>query len=220
MLANVSHDLRTPLTMIKGYAEEVGEYSWQDEQQRKSDIAVIVRETDRLTALVNEILEYSELQANGNTKDFQTVDLSMLVSRTAETFHSLYSREGYEISCEIENDITVIGSVSQLERAVINLLDNAVRHTGENKKVFVSLCREERGTILKVTDYGKGIPASELDAIWDRYYTSRQRNGQGSSGLGLAIVKQIVTLHGGNCKADSIPGDGSTFIIELPEKST
>lgn len=214
LLANVSHDLRTPLTMIKGYAESVSDMG-DDEEQRKADAAIIIREADRLTALVNEILEYSELQSEGRSDDFVAVDFGRLVNKVADSFESLYKREGGTIEREINENIVINGNSGRLERAVYNLIDNAVRHTGDSKKIAVKLSKEGGKAVLRVIDYGKGIPAEELDAIWDRYYTSRKRGGKGASGLGLAIVKQITALHGGRCYARSKQGEGSVFVIEL-----
>ena len=216
LLANVSHDLRTPLTMIKGYAEAVNDFSWQDERQRTEDLGVIIRESDRLTALVNEILVYSELQSADGTDDFIRFDLSAVVNKTADGFDSLFRREGGTIERETEENVTVYGSAARLERAVYNLLDNAVRHAGEDKTVIVSLRAEDGNAVLRVTDHGEGIPPEELERVWERYYTNRQRNGKGVSGLGLAIVKQTVALHGGECEAQSVPGEGSTFTLRLP----
>ena len=216
LLANVSHDLRTPLTMIKGYAEEVDEYSWQDEAQRHADIAVILREADRLTELVNEILAYSELRAQDGAEGFSQVDFSALMNRVTDTFALLYSRDGYAIERVAESGLTVSGNVSQLERMMFNLMDNAIRHTGVSKRVSLSLRDENGWAVLHITDFGRGIPAEQLDSIWERYVTARQRDGKGASGLGLAIVRQIVLLHQSECAVTSKEHVGSTFIIKLP----
>ena len=216
LLANVSHDLRTSLTMIKGYAEEVDEYSWQDEAQRHADIAVILREADRLTELVNEILAYSELRAQDGAEGFSQVDFSALMNRVTDTFALLYSRDGYAIERVAESGLTVSGNVSQLERMMFNLMDNAIRHTGVSKRVSLSLRDENGWAVLHITDFGRGIPAEQLDSIWERYVTARQRDGKGASGLGLAIVRQIVLLHQSECAVTSKEHVGSTFIIKLP----
>ena len=135
LLANVSHDLRTPLTMIKGYAEMVRDFSRTDEQQCNDDIEVIVREADRLSAMVNEILEYSAMQSAEQLPALETIDFSAVVRRVCGNFDSLYSREGGHIRTDITENIMVNGNIGRLERAVYNLLDNAVRHNGENKVV-------------------------------------------------------------------------------------
>lgn len=215
LLANVSHDLRTPLTMIKGYAEMIRDISREDEKQCAEDVAVIVEETDRLTALVNEILEYSELQMYDSETVMNDVNLSETVSSVADSFEKLYSKDGYIFERIIADDIHIKGNVSRLQRAVYNLLDNAVRHAGEDKLVGITLKTDNEKAIIEISDHGSGIAPDELEHIWDRYYTKRQRNGKGISGLGLAIVKQIVSQHNGVCKADSEVGAGSIFSIEL-----
>ena len=215
LLANVSHDLRTPLTMIKGYAEMIRDISREDEKQCAEDVAVIVEETDRLTALVNEILEYSELQMSDSETVMNDVNLSETVTSVADSFEKLYSKDGYIFERIIADDIHIKGNVSRLQRAIYNLLDNAVRHAGEDKLVGITLKTDNEKAIIEISDHGSGIAPDELEYIWDRYYTKRQRNGKGVSGLGLAIVKQIVSQHNGVCKADSDVGAGSIFSIEL-----
>ena len=220
LLSNVSHDLRTPLTMIKGYAEMIRDISWEDEKQCSEDVSVIIKEADRLTALVNEILEYSELKSDGGEKKFEKIDLSSLVKRTAVSFENLKKPDGITVEKSIEETIFVNGSESRLERALYNLMDNAARHTDESRKIKVSLSAGNQGIEISVEDYGNGIDENELEHIWGRYYTSRMRKGNGVSGLGLAIVKQIAEMHKGSCYAYSQKGKGSSFVIRLPECAT
>ena len=216
LLANVSHDLRTPLTMIKGYAEMIRDISWENETQCSEDLAVIIKEADRLTALVNEIMEYSELKSDGRTEEYETINLSQLLNRTAVSFENLKKPENITVEKNIEENISVNGNESRLERALYNLMDNAARHTGDSRKIKISLVSENGKAVISVTDCGNGIPESELENIWDRYYTTRMRKGKGVSGLGLAIVKQIAEMHRGTCSAHSEQGKGSVFIIKLP----
>ncbi|MCR5322540.1 MAG: HAMP domain-containing histidine kinase [Lachnospiraceae bacterium] len=215
LLSNVSHDLRTPLTMIKGYAEMIRDISWEDSEAMKDDIQVVIKEADRLNALVNEILEYSELQSDTMHRDFEEFDLSELVKSTAERFEKLSSPDNVIIEKDIESGIISSGDQNLIERALYNLMDNAVRHTGDGKNIRVSLKKADGKAIIEVRDYGAGIPAEEIEHIWERYYTSRQRKGKGVSGLGLAIVRQIVGMHNGKCYARSSQGEGCTFYIEL-----
>ena len=215
LLANVSHDLRTPLTMIKGYAEIIADTSWDDEEQCRADVAVIIRETDRLTSLVNEILEYSELKTGDVPCELVKVDLSALVKKVCKSFEELYKGKEENIETEIQDSVFVDGISGRLERAVYNLIDNAFRYTDKSRTVTVKLTADKTTAKIEVTDYGSGIPQSEIEHIWDRYYTFRQRKGKGVSGLGLAIVKQTAEMHGGNCYANSTEGKGSTFVIEL-----
>ena len=215
LLANVSHDLRTPLTMIKGYAEIIADTSWDDEEQCRADVAVIIRETDRLTSLVNEILEYSELKTGDVPCELVKVDLSALVKKVCKSFEELYKGKEEKIETDIKESVIVDGISGRLERAVYNLIDNAFRYTDNSRTVTVKLSTTEKTAKIEVTDYGSGIPKSEIEHIWDRYYTFRQRKGKGVSGLGLAIVKQTAEMHGGKCYVESTEGKGSTFAIEL-----
>ncbi|SEL41045.1 sensor histidine kinase [Ruminococcus albus] len=215
LLANVSHDLRTPLTMIKGYAEMIRDISHEDEQQCAEDVAVIVREADRLTALVGEILEYSELQMKDTEDIMSDCDLSKIVGTVTDSFESLFSKDGYIFECSIAENIHVCGNASRLTRAVYNLIDNALRHIGADKWIGVTLKVENGKEVIEIADHGDGIAPDELERIWDKYYTNRQRDGKGVSGLGLAIVKQTIGQHGGMCSAVSEVGKGCTFRLEL-----
>ena len=214
LLANVSHDLRTPLTMIKGYAEMVRDISWEDERQRSADTGVIIREADRLTELVNEILEYSSLQAGKQGRDLVPVDLGAVVKHVLSQFGPLLEKSGGHFEAQLEDACMVNGDAALLERLAYNLVDNGTRHMGEDKTVFVSVYRRD-GVCLSVEDHGMGISAAELDRIWERYYTSRQR-GSAVSGLGLAIVRQIAEIHGAQCSAESKQGEGTCFRIMFP----
>lgn len=217
LLANVSHDLRTPLTMIKGYAEMVRDISWADEAQRTADTEVIIRESDRLTALVNEILEYSHLHNSDRKTELMKTDLGKLVNRVCDRFEPLLQKKGCSIERQIPEGCAVYGDPSLLERAVYNLIDNATRHMGETRRITVAVRCGER-VLLEVIDYGEGIDEAELPHIWEKYYTSRQRGLKSVSGLGLAIVKQIVEIHGADCGVESRKGEGSRFWISFPKK--
>ncbi len=195
-LANVSHDLRTPLTMIKGYAEMVKEISWSDAEKREKDLDVITREADRLTALVNEILDFSAMQANGVPQEYGVIDLSRAVQDVIGQFSPFCEQNGFVIEAEITDGLTVSADEAQIKRVIYNFIDNAVNHTGESKKVKVSLTAADGSARFAVKDYGKGIADEDLPYIWDRYYTARNRKNKAVvSGLGLSIAKEVLTAH-------------------------
>lgn len=222
LLANVSHDLRTPLTMIKGYAEVIRDLSWNDEERREEDLAVIIREADRLAGLVNDILEYSAMEREHAEDDFTEIDISGLVQKVADQCTVLYGQQGYEIETVIETGYRVMGNEKQLERVLYNLIDNALSHSHSDheKKVTVSLKRKMDTVRVEVRDYGEGIPRETLPYIWDRYVTSRERGqNRGRSGLGLAIVKEILVRHQAGFGVESEVGKGSVFWFELPWKN-
>lgn len=215
LLANVSHDLRTPLTMIKGYAEMVRDISWEDEQQRNEDTGIIIKEADRMTALVNEILEYSRLQEKDTELHFTEVDLSALTEDVTDRFEPLFRQEGGTIERSIEPGCIVRGDRDMLERLVFNLVDNAVRHSkAPDMRITVSVYKDDR-VHLDVTDHGEGIAPEDLDHIWEKYYTTRQRGGKGVSGLGLSIVRRIASLHNAEVSVTSQLNQGSTFSFIL-----
>ena len=195
-LANVSHDLRTPLTMIKGYAEMVKEISWRDEEKREKDLDIIMRESDRLTAMVNDILEFSAMQADGSVKEYEEIDLSLAVRDVIKQFAPFCEQNGYAIETEIADGVTARADEAQIKRVIYNFIDNAVNHTDNSKKIKASLTMTNGSARFAVTDYGKGIADDDVPFIWDRYYTSRNRkNKTVVSGLGLPIAKEILTAH-------------------------
>lgn len=215
-LANISHDLRTPLTMIRGYAEMVRDISWGDDMQRETDLSIIIRETNRLTGLVNEILEYTSLQSKVQTMKYEGVDISVAAQKVLAQFEPLCARNGYNIEAHIEASLTVYGNRRQLSRVLYNLIDNAISHAGEKKTVKVVL--KDAGMVVRaeVCDFGNGISKNDLPYIWERYFTLKQqkRNEKGS-GLGLAISKEILLAHNANFGVESTEGQGSTFWFEL-----
>ncbi|APM37732.1 sensor histidine kinase [Clostridium kluyveri] len=214
LLANVSHDLRTPLTMIRGYAEMVRDVSWDDAEKRDTDLAIIIREADRLTGLVNEILTYSELQSEHQPPEFEDVDIASTVQYIIGQFDPLCKQDGYHIEVLHAPCPKVKGDRKQLERVLYNLIDNAIHHTGNNGKIQVILKDLDVAVRIEVRDYGNGIPKDEFPYIWERYFTSKKRNGKGT-GLGLAIVKEILVTHKAVFGVESDPDEGSMFWFEL-----
>lgn len=218
-LANVSHDLRTPLTMIKGYAEILRDISWEDEEKREADLEIVIREADRLTELVNEILEYSALRSEKQISEFTDVDLSSTAQYVVGQFRPLCERNGYYIETLIEPSELVCGNKEQLARVLYNLIDNAIRHTGDSKKIQIVLKNFTTAVRIEVRDYGNGVSQDELPHIWDRYFASKQRRHDGNgSGLGLAIAKEILLAHKARFGVESENGQGSIFWFELEKR--
>ena len=215
-LANISHDLRTPLTMIRGYAEMVRDISWEDETQRENDLAIIIRETNRLTELVNDILELTALQSRTQAAQYGEVDLSAAAQDVIRQFTPLCEQRGCVIKLELEPGQFVRGEPVQLSRVLYNLIDNAISHTGEQKAVDVLLKRVGQRVRVEIRDYGEGIPPEDIPRIWERYFTSKQRKSKREhSGLGLAISKEILLAHNAKFGVDSTLGQGSCFWFEI-----
>ena len=215
-LANISHDLRTPLTMIRGYAELVRDISWKDDSAREADLNLIISESERLTGLVNDIIDYSKLESGKVEPNMADFDYTAMARQVVGQFAPLREKEGYHTIEEIEDGLTVSGDEGQLARVLYNMIDNAVSHTGEGRSVSVRAFSRGETVRTEVRDDGAGIPADLLPHVWDRYFKANQqkRNKRGS-GLGLAICKEILDAHGCAYGAESEEGKGSMFWFEV-----
>lgn len=218
LIANVSHDFKTPLTMIKAYASMIREISGEDKEKRDAHAQVIIDESDRLTALVGDLLDLSRLRA-GLTENASTVfNLSEDVYRVAGRFDYLTQTSGYKVEVLVEEDIYTLACRERIEQVLYNLIGNAVNYTGEDKRVRVKLYRKENCARFEVIDSGKGIPPEEVNTIWDRYYrsSSTHKRPVKGTGLGLSIVKQILLAQGCPFGVISEVGKGSCFWVEFP----
>lgn len=218
LIANVSHDFKTPLTMIKAYASMIREISGEDKQKRDSHAQVIIDESDRLAALVGDLLDLSRLRAGLSESVSSVFNLSEEVYRVAGRFDYLAETDGYQLEVLVEEDIYTLACRERIEQVLYNLIGNAVNYTGEDKRVRVKLYRKEEGARFEVIDSGKGIPPEEVNTIWDRYYRSsgtHKRPVKGT-GLGLSIVKSILLAQGCPFGVISEVGKGSCFWVEFP----
>ena len=221
VLANVTHDLKTPLTMIKAYASMIREISGDDPEKRARHTQVIIDESDRLTALVNDILDISKIRSGMSELNVKNFNLSEYVHTVLERFAYLTEAQGYTIARDIEDDLFTDADEEKIGQVVYNLVGNAVNYTGEDKKISVALHRTGDGLLrFSVTDTGKGIPPDEVGTIWERYYRSDETHKRPvrGTGLGLSIVKVILDRHGFGYGVDSEVGKGSTFYVLFPEK--
>lgn len=219
-LANVSHDLRTPLTMVKAYAEMIRDISGSDKVKRSQHSQVIIDEADRLTGLVNDILNLSKLQSGTETLTLTSVDMVSLVRTVFERCDIYASRDGYVFELIADGECAAVGDYKRLEQVIYNLVGNAISYTGESKKVCVSVkdCGEK--IRVSVRDFGAGIAPEELDKVWERYYRANQnRRNVVGSGLGLSIVKSILVSHGARYGVTSTLGEGTEFWFELDSAS-
>ncbi len=217
-VANVSHDLKTPLTIIKMYGEMLRDVSGDNPTKRAEHSQRIITEADWLTGMVSEILELSKLESGNAVLRREDVNLSRCTQDTLASFQVLCERDGYCFETDVEPEVVVKGDPAYLKRVVYNLVSNAVNYTGEDKKVFISLHNKDGQARVAVRDTGAGIPAEERDSIWERYYKSGKAHKRAvvGTGLGLSIVRQALQLHGARYGVDSVAGQGSTFWFELP----
>lgn len=221
LMANVSHDLRTPLTMIKMYAEMILDIAGDNKEKREKALKIIIDETDRLSKLVNDILELSKIEGGNKKFEMRAFNISETVTKILERF-SVMREQGYSFNLETPGDVYVLGDEERIEQVIYNLLSNAVNYTGEDKKVKVLITKKFECARIEVIDTGKGIPQDELANIWDRYYRAKTHiRSTVGTGLGLSIVKSILIAHNADFGIESTIGKGSDFWFELklPETS-
>lgn len=214
LIANVSHDLRTPLTMISGYAEVMRDIPGENTPE---NMQIIIDETGRLSSLVADLLEISRLQSGTQKLDASPFCFTAAVRSVLDRIQHLIGQKGFRVLFEADREEYVCADEKKITQVVYNLVGNAVTHTGEDKTVVVRQTVAEGMVRLSVIDSGEGIPAEKLENIWDRYYKvdSVHKRAEVGSGLGLSIVKGIMELHGGRYGVITEQGKGSTFWFEL-----
>lgn len=217
LIANVSHDFKTPLTMIKAYASMIREISGDDKEKRDAHAKIIIDESDRLTALVVDLLDISKIRAGCNEDERTVFNLSEEVYRVAGRFDYLKETAGYAIETEAADDLYICANRARIEQVLYNLIGNAVNYTGDDKKVKVRLFLKGENSRFEVIDSGKGIRQEEIPTIWDRYYRSSETHKRPvkGTGLGLSIVKGILEAHGYPFGVESKEGKGSVFWVEF-----
>ena len=212
--SDVSHELRTPVSVIMSESEYGKDFTSSVEEARES-FATIFQQAQRMSRLINELLELARIENPAHTP-LEPLDYSLLLRELAESYAEKLSRDNPSLhfTFQIESELSVQGNQPLLYLAITNLLDNASKFTRD--EIRLTLTKAENGhTLLSVSDNGIGMTADELAQSWDRLYQAdRNRNTKGI-GLGLALVKRITTLHGGRAWAQSKPGEGSTFYIEI-----
>jgi two-component system phosphate regulon sensor histidine kinase PhoR len=218
-ISNVSHELRTPLAGIRAAAETLQEGALDDKPAAEEFLGHIQRETDRMTQMVEELLELSRIESGAAPLRFAQLDAATLVQDTARRFSQQAERAGLKITAEAtESPLPVIGDAERLERAIGNLVANAIKFTPAGGSVTVLVSRAADDVTISVRDTGIGIEPEELDRVFERFFKADRGRGSSGTGLGLAIVKHIVQAHAGTVSVESQPGRGSTFTMRLPPR--
>jgi signal transduction histidine kinase len=218
-VSNVSHELRTPLALIRLYAEtlELGRISTTGKQQEYYEI--IRKESERLTSLINNILDFSRIESGKKEYSFRETNVADLVRTTLESYRFEIEQNGFQFEQKIDSDVPPLWVDREaIARSLLNLVNNAVKYSSNEKYLGVRLYRHNSGVNLEVVDHGIGIPAKEHLKIFEKFYRVGDplvHNTKGS-GLGLSLVRHIVLAHGGEVAVESAPGKGSKFIITLP----
>lgn len=215
LLANISHDLRTPLALIYSHAEMMQDFPQEITAQQAG---VIMEEAQRLSRLVDDILDLSRLETGTLEVNWQTYSLTGSVCATLERVAALVQKDGYTLVFEPEEEVFVRADENKITQVVYNLLTNAIHYSGEDKTVVVRQVVRKGWVRMEVEDFGEGILPEHLPYIWDRYYKidKAHKRAIAGTGLGLSIVKKILQLHQGRYGAESRPGQGSVFWFALP----
>jgi len=216
-VTNVSHELRTPLTAIKGYLETIEPAS----EENRYYLQIIKRNTERLIAIVNDLVTLSQLEEPGQQILHEQVDLYTLVNDTVKLFEEKIKRKNLSLRIEAEPSVFIEGDYLKLEQMLINLIDNAIKYT-ETGGIVVQVKKFNENVKIVVQDTGIGIPAEHLGRIFERFYVVDKARSRltGGTGLGLSIVKHIVLAHKGDITVESLPGKGTEFVVTLPVSLT
>ena len=216
-VSSVSHELRTPLTAINGWAETLYNGEVRDAEDMKKGLGIIVSEARRLTNMVEELLEFSRIEAGRFNLSVEPLDITAELEDAVYTYREFFRRKGLELYYQDDYEEgfpPVLGDPERLRQVFCNLLDNADKHGGSGGRVDVSIAREEDDVVIRIRDYGAGIPEEELPHVKYKFYkgSSKARG----SGIGLAVCEEIVTRHGGTLTLGNAEGGGCVVTVRLP----
>ena len=219
-ISNVSHELRTPLAGIRAAAETLQEGAMvEDPEAAQEFLGHIQRETDRMTQLVEELLELSRIESGAAPMHFSQLDASALIADTVRRFSQQAERAGLRLAAEVPvAPLSIIGDAERLERALGNLVANAMKFTDRGGSITITADAVDSDVIITVADTGIGIEPEQQGRVFERFYKADRGRGTGGTGLGLAIVKHIVLAHEGTVAVESRLGRGSTFTMRLPRR--
>ncbi|HSQ19572.1 MAG TPA: HAMP domain-containing sensor histidine kinase [Blastocatellia bacterium] len=218
-VSNVSHELRTPLALIRLYAEtlELGRITTREKKQQY--YRIIRKESERLTALINNILDFSRIEAGRKEYEFRETDIGDLVHNTLDSYRYQIEQQGFAFEEKIDDNLPpVTVDREAVARAVVNLVNNALKYSADDKFLGVKLYRDNGAVKLEVVDHGIGIARRDQSKIFEKFYRTGDplvHNTKGS-GLGLSLVRHITEAHGGEIEVDSTPGKGSRFVLSFP----
>jgi signal transduction histidine kinase len=218
-VASVSHELKTPLTAIRMFAETLARATVSDPQAREEYLVTIVNETERLSRLLNNVLDFSRMERGQREYHLRPTALDTVVQRSARTLQYPLSQQGLSLKVDVADDVPVVqADEDALQQAVLNLLTNAMKYSGSSSEIDLILQRSNGEAVIAVRDHGLGIPSTYRERVVEKFFRvpSPETAGIPGAGLGLTLVDHIVKGHGGRLEIESLVGSGSTFSIHLP----
>jgi signal transduction histidine kinase len=217
-LTNVTHELKTPLTAIRLHAETLERELAAADRSTSSSVETIIEETDRLSRLISDVLEFTRLENDKRPFDWEVVDLVAVIQESLQLFSQQLAEEGFEVSVDLPEDLVLQrADRAALKQTAVNLINNGIKFSGERKQLKICLERAGQQVRWEVEDQGVGIQPEELPFIFEKFYRgSRLDPAISGTGLGLALCKAFVEAHGGSIRVESTAGQGSKFILTLP----
>lgn len=218
-ISNVSHELKTPLSLIRMFGELLATGRTKGPETAREYAEIITRESERLSRLIDNVLDFARIERGRAAYDFQLGDFAEVLSRGLDVYRYRLEREGMKLLVHLEEDLPPVRfDENAMTLVLLNLIDNAVKYAADGKELRVSLTRDGDRILLAVRDRGPGIAADEQERIFDRFYRARNVRGRPvrGSGIGLSLVKHIAEAHGGGVKVESREGEGSTFTVWIP----
>lgn len=220
-VANVSHELKTPLTSIKSYTETLGSGIVEDKETERQFLAVIESEVNRMSDLVTDLLQLSALDMRRTRIDFRKYSVPELIDKTVEKLHIAAEEKNHEIVTEVTYPGKAVFDYEKIQRVLINIISNSIKYTEPGGKISINVSKESTDIMFRIKDNGLGIPEKDLERIFDRFYRVNKARSRkmGGTGLGLAIAKEIVTAHHGDINITSSENKGTEVTISLPVNS-
>jgi signal transduction histidine kinase len=218
-VSSVSHELKTPLTAIRMFAETLRMRHWKDGRTQQEYLDTIVNESERLARLVDNVLDFSRIERGKKTYDLKPASLADAVRAAARAVQYPMSQQGFRLNAEVADDVPQVrADTDAVEQAVLNLLANAMKYSGDSREIDLRLRRVDGRARIDVSDHGIGIAPDEQRRIFEKFYRVPTRQNQliPGTGLGLTLVEHVAKAHGGGVTVESVPGRGSTFSIEIP----